>query len=250
VRFALEEFGHVLAQRDATGKPYVLIGGQAVYFWASRYAAEELGVEQWRPFTSKDIDFQGGRDDVLRIAKELGFRAQLPDSRQMTALAGVVPFQVGGSPTTIEFVRLMPGVKQRVVEKLAAEYEFGAYLVRVADPISLLSCKLYLALKVDQRERRDVEHLRIMLLCVRGFLRETLRGVEAGTLPARGWLGALERVLKLAESNLGKRAVRTLGMDWTQSLPLTEIAASGHRAAKAFREKRLRQWQAQMARPV
>ena len=33
---------------------------------------EEPGVEQWRPFTSKDIDFQGGREDVLRIAKELG----------------------------------------------------------------------------------------------------------------------------------------------------------------------------------
>jgi hypothetical protein len=250
VRFALEEFGHVLAQRDGRGKPYVLIGGQAVYFWASRYAAEEHGVEQWRPFTSKDIDFQGGRDDVLRIAKELGFRAQLPDSREMTALAGVVPFQVGGSPTTIEFVRLMPGVKQRVVEKLAAEYEFAGHRLRVADPISLLSCKLYLALKVDQKERRDVEHLRIMLLCVRGFLRETLHGVEAGSLPARGWLGALERVLKLAESSRGKKAVRTLEVDWTEALPLAEIAASPHPAAKGFREKRLVQWQSKLVRPA
>jgi hypothetical protein len=250
VRFALEEFGHVLAQRDGEGKPYLLIGGQAVYFWATRYAAEERAVEQWRPFTSKDIDFQGGRDDELRIAKELGLRAQLPHSREMTALAGVVALKLGGSATTVEVLRLMAGVRPGVVEKLAAKYEFGEYLVRVADPISLLSCKLYLALKVDQRERRDVEHLRIMLLCVRGFLRETLRGVEAGTLPVRGWLGAAERVLKLALSNLGKQAVRTLGVDWTQSLPLTEIAASGHRAAKAFREKRLRQWQAQMARPA
>jgi hypothetical protein len=250
VRFALEQFGHVLAQRDARGKPYVLIGGQAVYFWASRYAAEERGVEQWRPFTSKGIDFQGGRDDVLRIAKELGFRAQLPDSRQMTALAGVVPFQVGGSPTTIEFVRLMPGVKQRVVEKLAAEYEFAGHRLRVADPISLLSCKLYLALKVDQKERRDVEHLRILLLCVRAFLRETLLGVEAGSLPARGWLGALERVLKLAESSRGKKAVRTLEVDWTEALPLAEIAASPHPAAKGFREKRLVQWQSKLVRPA
>ena len=94
MRFALEQFGHVLSQRDGRGKPYVLVGGQAVYFWASRYAAEERGAEQWRPFTSKDIDFQGGRDDVLRLAKELGFRAQLPDSHQMTALAGVFFFRV------------------------------------------------------------------------------------------------------------------------------------------------------------
>lgn len=137
-----------------------------------------------------------------------------------------------------------------MVEKSAAEYEFAGYSLRVADPISLLSCKLYLALKVDQRERRDVEHLRIMLVCVRAFLRETLRGVEAGALPERGWLGAVERVLKLAESSRGKKAVRTLGVDWTQALPLTEIAVSGHRAAIQFREKRLVQGQTKLARPA
>jgi len=250
VRFALGEFGEVLAQRDHKGRPYLLIGGQAVYFWAFRYAAQERSIEQWRPFTSKDLDFQGGRDDVLRLAKELGLRAQLPHSREITALAGIVPLQIGGSSTTVEVVRLIAGVRPGVVEKSAAEYEFAEHRVRVADPISLLSCKLYLALKVDQKERRDVEHLRIMLLCVRAFLRETLRGVEAGTLPARGWLGAVERVLKLAESTRGKKAVRTLGMDWTQALPLTEIAASDHRAAIRFHEKRLVQWQAKLARPA
>jgi hypothetical protein len=92
--------------------------------------------------------------------------------------------------------------------------------------------------------------LRIMLVCVRAFLRETLRGVEAGTLPARGWLGAVERVLKLAESSQGKKAVRALGVDWIEALPLSEIAASGHRAAIRFREKRLVQWQAKLARPA
>ena len=95
-----------------------------------------------------------------------------------------------------------------------------------------------------------MEHLRIMLLCVRAFLRETLRGVEAGTLPARGWLGALERVLKLAESSRGKKAVRTLGVDWTHALPLTEITASGHPVVERFREKRMVQWQAKLAHPA
>ena len=207
-------------------------------------------MEQWRPFTSKDIDFLGGRNDLLRIAKQLGVRAQLPHSREMTALAGTIPLQIGGSATTVEVLRLIPGVPPGVLEKSAAEYEFAGYCVRLADPISLLACKVYLVLKVDQTARRDVEHLRIMLLCVRAFLRETLRGVEAGALPARGWLGALERVLKLAESSRGKKAARIIGVDWTEALPLTEIAASGHRAAKQFREKRLVQWQAKLAKPA
>jgi hypothetical protein len=250
VRFALEEFHRVLSQRDGKGRPYLLIGGQAVYFWASRYAADESGVEQWRPFTSKDIDFQGGREDVVRIAKELGTRAQLPDSREMTSLAGVIPFRVGGLPTTIEVLRVIPGVQPGTLEKQATEYEFAGSRLRVADPISLLSCKLYLALKVDQTQRRDVEHLRIMLLCVRAFLRETLRGVEAGVLPARGWLGGLERVLKLAESNHGKQAVRILRVDWNQALPLAEITASKHAQVERLRNVRLVQWQTKMGRSI
>jgi hypothetical protein len=60
----------------------------------------------------------------------------------------------------------------------------------------------------------------------------------------------VERLLKLAESSRGKKAVRTLGVDWTQALPLTEIAVSGHRAAIQFREKRLAQWQTKLARPA
>jgi len=250
VRFSLQQFTPVLDLRNADGEPYVIIGGQAVNYWAETYLEKEPGLSQWLPFASKDIDFQGDRDDVLRIAKALGVRAQLPGSREMTALAGIIPFRAGDLRTSIEVVRFFPGMPNAKILKWALTANRSGRRIRVLDPLSLLDSKLRLALKVDQKERRDVEHLRIMLLCVRAFLRETLHGVEASTLAARGWLGAVERVLKLAESTRGKKAVRTLGVDWTQALPLTEIAASDHRAAKRFREKRLVQWQAKLARPA
>ena len=248
MRFSLQQFTTALDLRDAQGKPYVIIGGQAVGYWAETYLEQEPELVRWLPFNSKDIDFQGDRADVLRIAKDLRARAQLPDSREMTSLAGVIPLAIGGARTSIEVVRLFPGIPQERIQQWALTASRGGKEIRVLDPLSLLTCKLRLALKVDQRERRDVEHLRIMLLCVRAFLRETLRGVEAGSLPTRGWLGAVERVLKLAESSLGKKAARTLGVDWTQALPLVDIAASGHRTAKRFRETRLVQWQAKLRR--
>ena len=37
VGFSLEQFSEVLKTRDAGGQPYVLIGGQAVNYWAERY---------------------------------------------------------------------------------------------------------------------------------------------------------------------------------------------------------------------
>lgn len=174
---------------------------------------------------------------------------QLPGSREMTALAGIIPFKVGELRTSIEVVRSFPGMPTAQIRQWALTASRGGREIRVLDPLSLLSSKLRLALEVDQKERRDVEHLRIMLVCVRAFLRETLRGVEADALPSRGWLGALERVLKLAESSRGKKAARALGVDWRQALPLAEIAASGHRAAKRLRERRLVQWQAKITGP-
>ena len=62
--FTLGQFHAVLDLRDGSGKPYLLIGGQAVGYWASRYTIDVVS-EKWLQFTSKGIDFQGGREDVV-----------------------------------------------------------------------------------------------------------------------------------------------------------------------------------------
>lgn len=64
--------------RDAVGKPYLLIGGQAVNYWAERYLATEPQLEALQPFTSEDIDFKGGHEDVRRIAKQLELTPVFP----------------------------------------------------------------------------------------------------------------------------------------------------------------------------
>jgi hypothetical protein len=246
--FSLEQFGPVLDLRDRNGNPYLLIGGQAVCFWATRYLTEEDSLQQWIPFVSKDIDFQGGRDDLIRFAKQLGVVARFPHKKEMTAWAGAAVIKVAGGAASVDFVRQMPGVKLTQALRFALERDFQGYRLRVLDPITLLSCKVSLALKVNQDRRRDADHARIMVVCVRAFLREILRGVESGELPQRGWLSAVERVLKLAEVNLGKKATKELGIDWSQALPLFEIAISSHRAVIQLREKRLPQWAAKLRR--
>ncbi len=199
-------------------------------------------MEQSRPFTSKDIDFHGGRDDVLRLAKQLGARAEFPPSHMMTSLAGIIPLTIGGARTSVEFVRQVAGVRPADVTRFSVDRELDGIKLRVLDPVSLLLCKANLALTVDQKDRRDVAHLRMLIICVRAFLRETLVGVEAGELPARGWLGAVERVLKLAESSIGKKAARKLAIVWRDALPEKEIGASKHRLVAQFRRVRLPQW--------
>jgi hypothetical protein len=58
----------VLAQRDATGQPFIIVGGQAVNIWAAYYLPREPQLQIYLPFTSKDLDLVGTKNDAQRVA--------------------------------------------------------------------------------------------------------------------------------------------------------------------------------------
>jgi hypothetical protein len=123
----------------------------------------------------------------------------------MTALAGIIPFQIDGLKSNIEVVRRIPGVSGSV-DALAIQAEWTGKTIRVIDPISLLACKLDLVASVSQAKRRDVPHLKILLLCVRAFLNEFLQQVERNEIPATHWLGAANQVLKLTTDHRARKS--------------------------------------------
>ena len=246
--FSLGQFREVLKVRNSLGQPFIIIGGQAVNFWATRYAAAEVELEAWRPFTSHDIDFKGNHRDVIHLAQTLKVRARLPSSKEMTALAGAIPLQIAGSPSTIEIVRLVPGLTEIEIEKHALEREFEGETIRVLDPISLLHAKAKLALRVSQKERRDVDHVKILVYCVRAFLCEALHAAEQDFTLVRGWLGAVEKTLSLTESTTGARLAERFWVDWTEILPLKEIHRSALPKVIQFRQTRLPIWEQKLNR--
>lgn len=242
MRYSLAQFAAIFRLRDAAGRPYVLIGGQAVNYWAERYLPTEPALQKLVPFTSEDIDFQGRRDDVRRIAEQLKQSPVYPHPVALTALAGAVPFRIGNVKSSVEIVRRVPGVSAAALEALAVEAEWAGQKIRVLDPISLQVGKVELALTLAQASRRDAEHVKILVHCVRGFLGEFLAGVEAGELPVKGWLGAVNRVVKLAASTHGRQAGKRLALDWKATLPLAAISQSTLTKIVMFREKQLVRW--------
>ena len=74
----------------------------------------------------------------------------------MTALAGAIPVEISKLSSNIEVVRLIPGVSGPAVDALAIGAELGGQQIRVLDPVSLLYCKVNLALTVPQTNRQDV----------------------------------------------------------------------------------------------
>ena len=170
VGFSLRQFSEVFKIRDADGKPYVLIGGQAVNYWAERYLSTEAELEKLQPFTSQDIDFKGGRTDVVRIAQQLNLTPSYPPKIAMTALSGLIPFQIGTLKSSIEIVRRIPGISDHI-DTPAVQAEWNEKTIRVLDPISLLACKLELAATVPQKRqtgRGTPENLVALHPCVSG----------------------------------------------------------------------------------
>jgi hypothetical protein len=241
-RFALDQFGDIFDLRDSRGNPYLLIGGQAVNYWAERYLSVETELKGFCPFMSADIDFKGNRSDVDRIAKCLNRPAHFPHKIEMTAFAGAIPIQIGEHRANIEMVRMIPGVNEEQADATAVSVDWHGKLLRVLNPILLTACKLELAFTVSQDERQDLTHLRIMIPCVRGFMRELLADVESGAQSAKGFSAAANTMWKLATSARGQRATRAQGIRWS-FLPMSEIVSSQNSKIVRFREIQLAKWQ-------
>jgi hypothetical protein len=238
--FSLRQFSEVFKIRDASGQPYILIGGQAVNYWAERYLATEPQLEPLQPFTSQDIDFKGGSDDVRRIAAQLNLHAIFPARVQMTALAGSIAFDIGGLKSNIEVVRRIPGIPN-ALETPAIQAEYEGNILRVLDPISLLACKLELAATVSQENRQDVAHLKISLSTVRAFLGNLLIEVDLERLPAKEWLKVTNQVLKLTTNQRARKIASQHQINWQEILPLAAIASSRNEKIRRFKEQQLEQ---------
>ena len=158
----------------------------------------------------------------------------------MTALAGIIPFQIGDLKSNIEVVRRIPGVSGSA-DTLAIQAEWDGKTIRVLDPISLLACKLELAATVSQEKRQDVAHLKILLPCVRAFLDEFLQQVERGQIPAKDWLKVANQVLKLTTDHRARKIASKHQINWPEILPLTAIAKSQNEKIRRFREQQLEQ---------
>lgn len=239
VGFSLRQFSEVFKIRDADGQPYVLIGGQAVNYWAEHYLPADPQLEKLQPFTSEDIDFKGGHADVQRIARQLDLNPSYPPKVSMTALSGFIAFQIGDLKSAIEVVRRIPGISDAHTPAIQAEWD--GKTIRVLDPISLLACKLELAATVSQEKRRDVVHLKILLPCIRAFLGELLQQVELGNLPAKDWLKVANQVLKLTTTHRAQKIASKHQINWPGILPLTAIAKSQNEKIRRFREQQLEQ---------
>lgn len=109
-----------------TDRSVVLVGGQAVAFWA-RFLGVEAGGAEGQLLASKDVDFEGGGDAARTAARLLGGTLRLPTMDDHTPNAAVVLFQDSdGVPRRIDFLVAPIGLDASDVRRTAVALELGA----------------------------------------------------------------------------------------------------------------------------
>lgn len=225
----------------------MVVGGQAVSIWADRYLASEPELRQYLPFTSKDLDLLGDYLDLDHLAKATGFRKESAPRKLLIPSAGYLEIpRAGARPIKVEVLKRIHGVTTAEAKATALVVEQEGVRYRVLHPVILLKAKLEATIDLPQAkpglERQDLRHLRIMLVCVRGFLRELIAAVEAGKLPGRDCVNLLEETMAFATSTSGIKARKKHGIDWRTALPIASLGEVTNAKLRNFRDKRLPRW--------
>jgi hypothetical protein len=114
----------VLAKVADLERELVLVGGQAVNFWASYYENRVPALADEAPFTSKDIDFCGDSRAVRACAERLAGTARVATFDDATPNSGTVVFVDGaGVKRTLDIVSAPFGLNTAEVSATALPAE-------------------------------------------------------------------------------------------------------------------------------
>lgn len=230
----------LLSTDDA--RPLIVIGGQAVNFWAQRYLSQRPALEQLQPFTSHDIDVLGHIDDAYRAAAEPNVELETPKKGSATPVIANLYITTGKTIRMVQFLRHMAGVSNDELLKFAVRFEFKNRAYHIADPIALLAAKVYNLVSLTQRGRNDEKHFEMLNVCVPTFLARQVHAVEKAEGPAKTLLQHFERVLSISLSSSGRKLARTRPVRWSTFLPLRQLQNSGNTQLQRFAEMRMARW--------
>jgi hypothetical protein len=204
----------------ALAQDAVLVGGQAVAFWASFFnvpVPPALGA-----YVTKDSDFLGNREDVARIASGTQGVALYPHQRGITALAGQVRIDLSGEKyLNIDVLHRIVGFDDGdSIRKRAQEAVLGRARFKAMHPLDCLRSRLENLHKIPEKRGEAGAAQAELAARVVGRYLETV--LEAGT--ERLALKAIESVAKMAFGPAGRFAYGSFGVDLLEAVPVRRIS--------------------------
>lgn len=202
---------------------YFVEGGQAVNFWAEYIdaRAESGSLAKMRPFTSKDCDIwvSGAAWAKLKLNPLLRKGSSPADGQLGILTLSEEP------PLVVDMLSLVYGIPVKDCQRLY-ERAMDDGTVKVIDPISLFRSKCHCFLHLDQADRQDERHMRIMALVLPEYLSLLAGEVESGGLTAQSVIREIKWLDKTAGLAACRRAMEMLRLDRESLIPWARLKNS------------------------
>jgi hypothetical protein len=197
----------------------LLVGGQALAFWA-----DHLRVE--RPVNlvsgvTADADFIGDSALAKDLARRLGWQIWIPSLDDSTPQTGKVTHRTkSGEVKQVDFLSGVVGLTTKDLARRAIEMEMpnNGHL-RVIHPIDVLDSRIQnLHLLPEKRTEAGIAQARLAVDVARAFIRQ-----EVATRDERTGLKLLERVADIAGDIAAVRVFLLYGIDPLKGIPLEDF---------------------------
>lgn len=193
-----------------------VVGGQALNLWAEYYSSRAAELIEFRPYTSKDIDYFGQKDVAAKLAKGLGGTLKVPDSNDTTFQTALVEATVEGIEIGIDFLSHVKGVQRGLeggVTDLIIPYEYAGketeLAIRLMHPLHCLQSRVANVLELGRKDGTSQRQLAAAPIVLREYIDQALADGEE-----REAIDILQALFKYLRTDInGRRAHQILRYD-------------------------------------
>jgi hypothetical protein len=239
--YQLADYEPVIEAADRSHIEAVLVGGQAVYFWATRYRARCPELEEFLPYTSQDADYLADEGAARILARSLNscFHPSPRKGGMLGLSLGHIPLEHG---MDVEILGRVNGLKGNDVRASAVRLEWRGKQVNVIHPVQLYIGKGHNLLGLDQSDRQDAKHFAIMQWVMRMFLTD-LAALNQPTA-AKPLLACCERLIGFSLCDEGLKLISAGSMPQSGLWP--DLAAHTNEKLQNFARQRVPRWQQEL----
>jgi hypothetical protein len=203
------EDAKAILRKLGTTPSIVLVGGQALNFWAEQFRSTVPELEKFAPYQSSDIDFLARSTDVEAAARRLGGRAVYPSPDHInTPEIGIVYCLIGGQEIKIDFLGYLIGPRRSEVERASVQAKIADGLVlQVLNPLHVLESRVGNVIELGRNDTLSLRQLQASILIAQAYVQRAIKE------EVRDGLDLLEDLFEIAMSRSGLKVWRDYGVD-------------------------------------
>jgi len=202
---------------SSTTPEAVLVGGQSLAFWVSRYSID-LPPQFQVGAISDDADFLGSKADIQAIACGTHGKAEYASGKLITALVGQVTIPLSPAEyVNVDVLYKVIGPAADDVRKRASEVSIGKANFLVMNPMDVFVSRVCNLSRLREKQNpQGIEQTKLGIAVAREYIEEVAAIEPDGQDHA---IKLIEHVYKLAKSGDGHRVTRDFGIDFRGAIP-------------------------------